>query len=161
MIEVDEAAPGPPHTRKHRSGTDGQRRPQAVHGIEGRLLEGRGATEARPRRRQEDPEGKRVEAKFMSQDEQDAIVGRLLREKSEASKRRAALDSEIKLVTDTCESVFRDLHKLKAEDACGRLEPIRKYFNPDAFFELLKEKERAQDEVIAKIRQLRELGVTD
>jgi hypothetical protein len=41
------------------------------------------------------------------------------------------------------------------------MEPIRKYFNADAFFALLKEKEQAQADVVSKIRQLRDMGVSD
>jgi hypothetical protein len=97
----------------------------------------------------------------MSQEEQDAIVGRVIREKSEALKRRAALQAEIKLVGETCVAVFRRADLLTAESAIRLLEPIRKYFNLEAFSSLLNEKERAQAEIEDKARQLKDLGVTE
>jgi hypothetical protein len=97
----------------------------------------------------------------MSNEEQDAIVGRLMREKSEALKRKAAFEAEIKLVTDTCLAVFRELDTLKASGVRTRLESIGKYFSPEAFSALLADKEQAQSEVVDKIRRLRELGFTD
>jgi len=97
----------------------------------------------------------------MSQQEQDAIVGRVIREKSEALRQKAALDAELQLVGDTCAAVFRQLHSISSEEAAGQLEPIRKYFDTDAFLHLLKEREQAQARVFASIKQLRALGVSE
>lgn len=97
----------------------------------------------------------------MTSQEQDAIVGRLIREKSEALRLKAALEAEIKLVADICESVLGAVESLKPEQLAGELEPIRKYFNIEAYLSLLQECARAEADVIDRIRRLRELGVTD
>lgn len=97
----------------------------------------------------------------MSQEEQDAIVGRLIRERSEALKQSVALDAEIKLVCSKCDSVLRRVHTLTAGSVSEMLEPIRKYFNIDAFCALLKDKARLQDEIREKTEQLKGLGVTE
>jgi hypothetical protein len=60
----------------------------------------------------------------MSNQEQDAIVGRLIREKSEALRLKAALEAEIKLVADICDSVLVRGHLLTPEEAAGKMEPI-------------------------------------
>jgi hypothetical protein len=91
----------------------------------------------------------------------DAIVGRLIREKSENLRRQAAINAELKMVQSTLESVFQQLHKLSPEQAAGTLEPIRKYFQIDALMELLKEREQVQAAIVDRIKQLRDLGVSD
>ncbi len=97
----------------------------------------------------------------MSEQEQDAIVGRLIREKSEALRRKAALDAELKMVGDTLNSIFERMHGAIPEVVAGQLEPIRKYFNTDSFLALLKEREEAQTQVIDRIKRLRDMGVSE
>ena len=97
----------------------------------------------------------------MSNEEQDAIVGRLIREKSEAMRRKAALEAEIKRLGDVLDSVLKRTHVLTTEEIAGQLEPIRKYFNIDSYLELLREREVVQAEIVDKIKMLRELGAID
>ena len=95
----------------------------------------------------------------MSEQEQDAIVGRLIREKSQAMRKKAALDAELKMVGEEFEKVFKRLHLFTAEGAAGMLDPIKKYFNTDALLALLKEREETQALVEDRLKQLRDLGV--
>ena len=97
----------------------------------------------------------------MSEQEQDAVLGRLVREKAAALKRKTILDAEINLVRDVCDQVLVRGRVLKPEEAAAKLEPIRKYFDVDAYTALLEERERVQNDLVDRIRQLRELGVPD
>lgn len=94
----------------------------------------------------------------MSQQEQDAIIGRLIREKSEAGRRRAALDAELKLVEKTLTDLFKLINTYSEEQIKSQLEPIQKYFNQDTLIALLRERDEARAIVIERVKQLRELG---
>ena len=68
----------------------------------------------------------------MSEQDQDATVGRLIREKGDAARLKAVLDAELEQVLLITGKVFRELHTLAPEAVGARLEPIKKYFNADA-----------------------------
>jgi len=79
------------------------------------------------------------------------------REKSEFIRRQGMLDAEIKMVKEVCESVIVRGHTLTPQEVGGKLEPIRKYLNVDAYLNLLQEREQVGAQVVDRIKQLRVL----
>jgi hypothetical protein len=96
---------------------------------------------------------------LMSDEQMDAIVGRLVREREECQRRVVALDAELKLMEERITDILRRRHLLSREEMRERLAPVERYFHLDAFFELLDQRQRYQDAVSEKVKQLRELGL--
>lgn len=99
----------------------------------------------------------------MSEQDIDQLVGRLIREKGEAMRRRAAIDQELQVIQRTVEAAFAAMTTALGTPASqiALLEPISKYFAIEPLRELLLERTELHRCVADRIRQLRELGIGD
>jgi len=98
----------------------------------------------------------------MSEQEQDAVVGRLVREKRSAVQRKAAIDAELKQLKDAIGQMFRALDGgAGPQTAIQALEGVKKYFTMDALFALLEEQRETQEKITDAARSLYQLGALD
>jgi len=97
---------------------------------------------------------------IMSENDMDALAGRLMREKKEAYRRKAAIEQEIELVRETIERAFRGLSTGDDyEKVLAGLEPVRKFFSVDALRELIEERTQVTRRMLDAIKRLQELGM--
>lgn len=97
----------------------------------------------------------------MSQVDQDAIVGRLVRERNDAIRLMAALDAQLSQIADLSGKAFRQLRTVTPEQIGKMLEPVKDYFNVDAIVALLSERKSAQSDIAQRENSLRELGANE
>jgi hypothetical protein len=99
----------------------------------------------------------------MSTEDVDAIEGRLSREKREAVRLKAAIITELQLISTTVEAAITRGHLLlgSVEEVTAKLEPIRAYLNIEALVALMKRRDEVNAVIVDITARLRDMGVGD
>lgn len=95
----------------------------------------------------------------MTVEDQDAAVGRLVREKKEVQYRKGIVSAEIARFREAVQKALLFGEAANVEKVAEQLEPIRQYFSVDGYVGLLRESHETSNRLREIDGLLKALGV--
>lgn len=95
----------------------------------------------------------------MTVEDQDAAIGRLIREQREIQARRVALSAEIGRFREAVQRAILFGQGANAEKVAAELEPIRRYFSVEGYVGLIQESQETSSRLREIETLLKDLGV--